>query len=148
MPTKPDTQRAAETLVDIQDLSVHFDLGGSTVARLLGRSTGTVKAVDGINLTVGDGEVVGVVGESGSGKSTLGRSLLGLAPATSGVIDFKGIDVASLRGKALRAAPPERADDLPGSQRGSEPGDDGRAGSRRPAAHPRHEVGKPSGARR
>lgn len=102
MPTKPDTQLTAATLVDIRALSVHFDLGGSTMARLLGRSTGTVKAVDGINLTVGDGEVVGVVGESGSGKSTLGRSLLGLAPATSGAIDFKGTDVASLRGKALR----------------------------------------------
>lgn len=102
MPTKPDTQLSARTLVDIRDLSVHFDLGGSTLSRLLGRSAGTVKAVDGINLTVADGEVVGLVGESGSGKSTLGRSLLGLAPVTSGAIDFNGTDVARLRGKALR----------------------------------------------
>lgn len=102
MPTKPETTLQPETLVDIRDLSVHFDLGGSTMARLFGRSTGTVKAVDGVDLTLAPGEVVGLVGESGSGKSTLGRSLLGLVPATSGSIDFDGTDVAKLTGKALR----------------------------------------------
>jgi peptide/nickel transport system ATP-binding protein len=72
------------------------------MARLLGRSTGTVKAVDGVNLTVGDGEVVGLVGESGSGKSTLGRALLGLVPAADGSIVFDGQDIARYSRRQLR----------------------------------------------
>lgn len=103
MPTKPETRAPATgPVLDIRDLSVHFGLGGSTLARLFGRSTGTVKAVDGVNLTLQRGEVVGLVGESGSGKSTLGRALLGLVPATDGVIDFEGDDVAKLSKRALR----------------------------------------------
>ena len=112
MPTKPDTPdtkthqadrlTGAETIIDIRDLSVHFSLQGSTMARLLGRDTGTVKAVDGVNLTMRQGEVVGLVGESGSGKSTLGRALLGLAPATRGSILFEGTDIASLSRRELR----------------------------------------------
>ncbi len=107
MQTKPEPQvRADDTVVDIDDLSVHFDLGGSTLARLLGRSTGTVKAVDGVNLTLKKGEVIGVVGESGSGKSTLGRALLGLAPITSGSVRIRDDeideDIARLSRRRLR----------------------------------------------
>jgi peptide/nickel transport system ATP-binding protein len=106
LPTKPDHKvnrtTSTETLVDIDNLSVHFDLRGSTFARLLGRETGTVKAVDGVNLTMHKGEVVGLVGESGSGKSTLGRALLGLAPATAGSIVFDGTDIAALTSRELR----------------------------------------------
>ncbi len=107
MPTKPEKQvRAEDTVIDIHDLSVHFDLGGSTVARLLGRSTGTVKAVDGVNLKLQKGEVIGLVGESGSGKSTLGRSLLGLTPITSGSVRIRDNeideDIAMLSRRRLR----------------------------------------------
>jgi oligopeptide/dipeptide ABC transporter ATP-binding protein len=102
LPTKPETAHATDVVVDIRDLAVHFELGGSTFARLLGRNTGTVKAVDGVNLTLQRGEVVGLVGESGSGKSTLGRALLGLAPATSGSIVFQGDDIAKLSKRELR----------------------------------------------
>ncbi|MGI8578239.1 MAG: ABC transporter ATP-binding protein [Nocardioidaceae bacterium] len=100
--TKPEPSTRTEDVVDIRDLSVHFALGGSTIARLLGRDTGTVKAVDGVNLTLAKGEVVGLVGESGSGKSTLGRALLGLAPVTKGAILFKEVDVAGLSKRRLR----------------------------------------------
>ncbi len=89
-------------IVAIDDLSVHFELRGSTFGRLLGRDTGTVKAVDGVDLSLRKGEVVGLVGESGSGKSTLGRALLGLVPATSGSIVFEGTDIASLKKRELR----------------------------------------------
>ena len=82
---------------------MHFALRGGSVARLLGSDTGTIKAVDGINLTLQRGEVVGLVGESGSGKSTLGRALLGLAPATAGSITFENEDLAVLSRRRLRS---------------------------------------------
>jgi oligopeptide/dipeptide ABC transporter ATP-binding protein len=95
-PTRPDT------IVDVRDLSVHFGLRGGNLARLAGRDAGTVKAVDGVTLQLGRGEVVGVVGESGSGKSTLGRALLGLVPATSGSILFEDEDIAGMSRRRLR----------------------------------------------
>jgi oligopeptide/dipeptide ABC transporter ATP-binding protein len=102
LPTKPEISSDREAVVEVRDLSVHFDLRGSSLARLFGRDTGTVKAVDGVDLTLHRGEVVGLVGESGSGKSTLGRALLGLVPATHGHIGFEGRDVAELSRKELR----------------------------------------------
>ncbi len=102
MPTKPEVSESAEPIIDIRDLSVRFSLGGSTLARLLGREAGTVRAVDGINLTLRKGEVVGLVGESGSGKSTLGRALLGLVPAADGSIMFDGDDIATYSRRQLR----------------------------------------------
>jgi peptide/nickel transport system ATP-binding protein len=69
---------------------------------MLGRETGVVKAVDGLNLTLRKGEVVGLVGESGSGKSTLGRALLGLVPAADGSIVFEGEDIAGYSKRRLR----------------------------------------------
>jgi peptide/nickel transport system ATP-binding protein len=105
LPTKPDS-RATTTpegrLVDVRDLSVHFALRGGSLARLLGRDSGTIKAVDGVNLTLRPGEVVGLVGESGSGKSTLGRALLGLVPATAGSIQLRDQDLAQLSRRQLR----------------------------------------------
>jgi peptide/nickel transport system ATP-binding protein len=102
LPTKPDTATTTDTIVDVRDLSVHFGLRGGSLERLVGRDTGTVKAVDGVDLALRRGEVVGLVGESGSGKSTLGRALLGLAPATSGSVLFEGRDVTQLRRRELR----------------------------------------------
>ncbi|GAA4821577.1 ABC transporter ATP-binding protein [Nocardioides caeni] len=96
MPTKPD-------LIDVRDLSVHFGLRGGTLGRLVGRDAGVVRAVDGISVTLREGEVLGLVGESGSGKSTFGRALLGLAPATSGTIGFDGADLTSMSRSELRA---------------------------------------------
>ena len=93
-------------LLAIEDLKVHFDLGGGT---LWDRATGgspvkqTVKAVDGVSLQIQPGETLGLVGESGCGKSTLGRALLRLVDITSGRVQFGGTDLAALSGRALRA---------------------------------------------
>jgi oligopeptide/dipeptide ABC transporter ATP-binding protein len=102
LPTKPDAATDRDTIIDVRDLSVHFSLRGSNLARLLGRNTGTVKAVDGVDLALRRGEVVGLVGESGSGKSTLGRALLGLVPATRGSVVFEGRDVTQMGRRELR----------------------------------------------
>jgi peptide/nickel transport system ATP-binding protein len=63
---------------------------------------GLVRALDGVSITVGVNESVGIVGESGSGKTTLGRCLVGLETPTAGQIDIDGID-ASDYSKLTRA---------------------------------------------
>jgi oligopeptide/dipeptide ABC transporter ATP-binding protein len=107
-PTKPDAARDVpdtddEVLVDIEDLDVHFTLRGGALARIFGRDVGLVKAVDGVNLQLRRGEVVGLVGESGSGKTTLGRALLGLAPITRGHIRIGEADLATMSERTLRS---------------------------------------------
>jgi len=94
--------------VEVKDLEVHFSLRGGSLSRLMGLSSGSVRAVDGVNLSLQRGEVLGLVGESGSGKTTLGRALLGLAPATHGSITYRprGSDrdrkVSAMSGRELR----------------------------------------------
>jgi peptide/nickel transport system ATP-binding protein len=85
--TKPETHE--DVLLDVEDLEVHFQLRGGALAGLFGRGAGTVKAVDGVNLGLRKGEVLGLVGESGSGKTTLGRALLGLVESTGGRITYR-----------------------------------------------------------
>ena len=63
---------------------------------------GTVHAVSDVSIDIQRGETLGLVGESGCGKSTLGKLLLGLIPATSGKVYFKGEDLSRIKGKALR----------------------------------------------
>ena len=86
-----------EPLLVGQGLVKHFP-----VRDWLGRRRTAVRAVDGVTITVGRGETVGLVGESGCGKSTLGRVLLRLIEPDSGTIHFGGRDVRALGGEALR----------------------------------------------
>ena len=80
-------------LLTVSDLKMHFPFG----SRWFGER-GWVRAVDGVNLHLHRGEVLGLVGESGSGKSTLARSILNLLEPTSGGVLFDGIDVLGLQG--------------------------------------------------
>jgi oligopeptide transport system ATP-binding protein len=61
-----------------------------------------LKAVDGVNFEIYEGETLGLVGESGCGKSTLGRVLTQLLPISSGHVFFEGVDITKLRGEKLR----------------------------------------------
>ncbi|MBB4002117.1 peptide/nickel transport system ATP-binding protein [Aurantimonas endophytica] len=88
----------AAPLVETDDVVLHFPVSGGGP---LGLSRRTVKALNGVSLTVRPGETIGIVGESGSGKSTLGRALLGLEEVTSGHVTFDGIDVTSGRRQDL-----------------------------------------------
>ena len=85
------TEREHE-LLRVSDLKTHFPFGN----RWFGER-GWVRAVDGVDLHLRRGEVLGLVGESGSGKSTLARSILNLVRPTSGGVRFDGIDVLGLR---------------------------------------------------
>jgi peptide/nickel transport system ATP-binding protein len=64
-------------------------------------------AVDGVDLTIGAGEVVGLVGESGSGKTTIGRAIAGLTPVTGGSLSVLGVE---MRGVKERTFGPVRKD--------------------------------------
>src|SRR5258706_7346046 len=66
------------------------------------RAGALLKAVDGVSLTIGHGEILGLVGESGCGKSTLGKTLMGVQRATSGTIRFDGAELVGLGRRALR----------------------------------------------
>ncbi len=65
-------------------------------------AAGTVRALDGVSLTIETGEVFGIIGESGAGKSTLVRCINLLEQPTSGSVVIDGRDVTSLRGRDLR----------------------------------------------
>src|SRR5581483_2003901 len=84
------------TLLSVRDLSVHYATRG-----------GPVRAVDGADLDVPAGSIVGLVGESGCGKSTFGRALMGVLPATGriagGSIHFDGRDLTTLSQRERRA---------------------------------------------
>ena len=89
------------SLLDVQGLRVHYPIKGGL---LVDRTVGSVKAVDGVDLSIPEGNTLGLVGESGCGKSTLGRAILRLAPVTGGSVRFDGTDLATLEGEELRRA--------------------------------------------
>jgi peptide/nickel transport system ATP-binding protein len=84
-----------EHVIRLENLSTFFTDNQNLVEKVLGRSIGAVHAVDGVDLTIKDGEVVGLVGESGSGKTTVGKTILRLVSATDGKIYYSDQDVAA-----------------------------------------------------
>ncbi|MCA1482064.1 ATP-binding cassette domain-containing protein, partial [Bradyrhizobium sp. NBAIM08] len=80
-------------LLELHDVVKHFPAGSGK----------TVHSVDGVDLAVRKGEVLGLVGESGCGKSTLARTILRAVAASSGQIVFDGRDITRAKGKELKA---------------------------------------------
>jgi oligopeptide/dipeptide ABC transporter ATP-binding protein len=84
----------AEPLLEVRGLRMEFPLRGRRNERL--------RALDGVDLTIGRGEALGLVGESGCGKSTLGRCIVGLYEPTAGELRFAGQPLTTDRDRAAR----------------------------------------------
>jgi oligopeptide/dipeptide ABC transporter ATP-binding protein len=89
----PDAAALEAPALEVRDLRVTYPARG-------GR--GPARAVDGVNLRIGQGEIVALIGESGCGKSTLARALVGLVKATSGEVLHRGVPLR-YNGSALKA---------------------------------------------
>src|SRR3954468_4984516 len=77
----------SDAILELHDVKTHFPIYRGF---LLKQQTGTVEAVDGVTLSIGRGEVLGLVGESGCGKSTLARTIMQLVPTTAGAVVLQG----------------------------------------------------------
>ena len=74
-------------LLEVEDLAKHFPM------KRLGGAGHVVRAVDGVSLTIGAGETLGLIGESGCGKSTLGRCIMRVIEPSRGAIRVGGVDL-------------------------------------------------------
>ncbi len=93
------TDNKPKELIQVKNLVKYFPVRGG----LLQRVKAWVQAVDDVSFFIREGETLGLVGESGCGKTTVGRTMLRLLEPTGGSVFFDGVDVASLRGRELKA---------------------------------------------
>ena len=90
-------------ILRISELRQHFSIEPNLIERLFKGEGQTIKAVDGINLELYPGEILGLVGESGCGKSTLSRTILQLLQPTDGKVEFLGKDLTTLSRRDIRS---------------------------------------------
>ncbi len=90
---------ALQPVLTVSGLHKRYHLGAS----LFSRRRASVKALEGVDLEIYPGEVLGLVGESGCGKSTLAKCILSIERPSGGEIRFDGVDIASLTGVGLKA---------------------------------------------
>ena len=90
---------ARPPLLDARNIVKHYPIRGGVWMK----QTGSVKAVDGVSLTIGEGETVGLVGESGCGKTTFGRAILRLEEPTAGEIFFQGRNIMAYSRNEMQA---------------------------------------------
>ena len=93
-----DSSNTHQKLVEVRGLKMWFPI----MRGILQKHVADVKAVDGLNFDVFQGETLGLVGESGCGKSTTGRAILQLYKPTAGSVLFEGTDLVTLKGEDLR----------------------------------------------
>ena len=97
-----DSNTNGKVLVDIKGLKTYFEVGSKGIIFGLGANRNIVRAVDGVDLTIREGETLGLVGESGCGKSTLGYTILQLEKPTDGAVSFEGTDLTKLKKNEMR----------------------------------------------
>ena len=85
--------------LELRNLKTHFPVSSGF---LFNKKVDVVKAVDGIDLSIEKGEILGLVGESGCGKSTLSRTIMQLIPATSGSVILEGLNLTELPQHQIR----------------------------------------------
>ena len=85
-------------LLELDDLKKYFPVSTGALWR---RKTGSVKAVDGVDLAIYPGETLGLIGESGCGKTTTSKLILLQEPPTGGNIRYEGENISGLEGRAL-----------------------------------------------
>ncbi len=90
----------ADPILQLNDVRTHFPVHEGFLVK---RHAGTVKAVDGVTLSLMPGEVLGLVGESGCGKSTLARTIMQLIPATGGSVMLEGRNLTAGSTEEVRA---------------------------------------------
>ncbi|MCB1098887.1 MAG: ABC transporter ATP-binding protein [Verrucomicrobiae bacterium] len=86
------------SLLTVKNLQQYFPVRGG----VLHRAVASCKAVDGVSISLGESETLGLVGESGCGKTTLGKAIVRLLKPTSGSIEFDGHDITRVSTGALR----------------------------------------------
>jgi oligopeptide transport system ATP-binding protein len=97
---EPQPTDGRRPLVRVRGLRKYFPI---TRGIIFQKHIGDVRAVDGVDLDIHQGETLGLVGETGCGKSTLARVIMRLYDATAGTVEFEGEDITKLRGGDLRA---------------------------------------------
>ncbi|MGM3305556.1 dipeptide ABC transporter ATP-binding protein [Anabaena sp. WFMT] len=102
--SKNQEQPKLSPLLKITELKQHYTIEPNFIERLFKGEGQTIKAVDGINLELYPGEILGLVGESGCGKSTLSRTILQLIPPTSGKVEFLGRELTNLSRQEIRSS--------------------------------------------
>jgi peptide/nickel transport system ATP-binding protein len=96
--SEPAAPAAAQTFTEFaleaKDLIIEYPGRGRVPA---------FRAINGLTLNIGKGEVVGLVGESGSGKTTVGRAAVGLLPVAGGSLKVNGVELGGVKPKELRS---------------------------------------------
>ena len=92
-------------ILELDDLTRHFEIQPGLIERTFhGAQSRYIKAVESLNVSVDENEILGIAGESGCGKSTTCTMIAGLLEPTSGDIRYRGKSVVGLKGDAKREA--------------------------------------------